>query len=105
MRAWSAAPVPMLFALPPRDGPLLVAAGLLLGRLPDLARRRLRLRAVPVIVFNASQSLGPAAVLAFSGHLGIPAREQAIATMRVAFLVDAALAPVGLAVAVAAGGR
>jgi len=35
--------VPMLFALPPRDVPLLVAAGYLLGEAPAFARGRVRL--------------------------------------------------------------
>jgi HD-GYP domain-containing protein (c-di-GMP phosphodiesterase class II) len=129
--------VPMLFALPPRVVPLAVAAGFLLGRAGDLARGRLSFSHIPVLVFNASYSLGPAIVLALAGahtpswqqapiYVGalaaqfaadfvpnaiwsrlawsVPILEHA-RTTRVAFLVDSALAPVGLVVAIAAPGE
>jgi len=129
--------VPMLFILPPRIVPLLVAAGFLLGHSVDLARGRLAVSHIPVLIFNASHSLGPAVVLGLAAartprwhdvpiYLGalaaqfaidfvpsaiwsrrvwaVPIREQARA-MRIAFLVDAALAPIALAVAVASRGH
>jgi HD-GYP domain-containing protein (c-di-GMP phosphodiesterase class II) len=129
--------VPMFFALPQRDVPLLIAGGLLLGQAPEFARGRASLSHWPISVFNATYALGPALVLclahahdphwrdapiyagAFAAQLvadfvpnaiwsrntwGIPFREQALA-MRMSLLVDAALAPVGLAVAIASNGR
>jgi HD-GYP domain-containing protein (c-di-GMP phosphodiesterase class II) len=129
--------VPMLFALPPRDVPLLVAAGYLLGEAPAFARGRVRLTQWPIFVFNASYSLAPALVLSLGGarearwhdaplyvgafaamwvadfvpnalwsrrSWGISPLEQARA-MRVSLLVDAALAPIGLTVALASHGR
>jgi hypothetical protein len=56
----------MLFILPPRIVPLLVAAGFVLGHSFDLARGRLALSHIPVLIFNASHSLGPAVVLALA---------------------------------------
>jgi HD-GYP domain-containing protein (c-di-GMP phosphodiesterase class II) len=129
--------VPMLFALPPRLVPLIVAAGFVLGHASLLVRGRLTVSHIPVLVFNASHSLGPAVVLAVAGartpgwddvplYVGalaaqfaadfvfnatwsrtawdVPVLEHARAS-RIAFLVDAALAPVGLVVAIAAGGQ
>jgi HD-GYP domain-containing protein (c-di-GMP phosphodiesterase class II) len=129
--------VPMLFALPPRDVPLVVAAGLLLAEAPRLARDRTSLTHWPISVFSASYSLGPALVLSFSHAAtpqwsdwpiyvgafaaqfvadfvptavwsrvawGVGPLEQA-KTMRIAALVDAALAPIGIAVAIAAPGK
>ncbi|MGH2998999.1 MAG: hypothetical protein ACRDNM_06845, partial [Gaiellaceae bacterium] len=58
--------VPMLFALPPRDVPLLVAAGYLLGEVPGMARGRVPLNQWPVFVFNATYSLAPALVLSLA---------------------------------------
>jgi len=58
--------VPMLFMLPPRVVPLLVAAGFLLGHTADLVRGRLTVSHVPVLIVNASHSLGPAVVLALA---------------------------------------
>jgi HD-GYP domain-containing protein (c-di-GMP phosphodiesterase class II) len=130
--------VPMLFALPPRGVPLLVAGGLLLSRAPDLVRKRFALNKLPFPFMDASHSLGPAAVLSLAsarppswqdapiyvGALaaqfgmdlvpgtiwsratwsGITIREH-VRSMRISFLVDAALAPVGLVVAIATVGR
>jgi HD-GYP domain-containing protein (c-di-GMP phosphodiesterase class II) len=59
--------VPMLFALPPRDLPLLVAAGYLLAEAPNFARGRVPLNQWPIFVFNASYSLAPALVLSLGG--------------------------------------
>jgi putative nucleotidyltransferase with HDIG domain len=56
--------VPMLFVLPPRSVPLVIAAGFVLGHGADLIRRRLPISHVPVLVFNAFHSIGPALVLA-----------------------------------------
>ena len=128
--------VPMFFALPPRSVPLVVAAGMLVGRAPDFARDRVTLSHIPVHIFNATHALGPAVVLALAGtqspswrHTpvylaalaaqfgadlvpgtiysrvawGVPLVEHA-RSMRVSVLVDAALAPVGLAVAIASHG-
>jgi HD-GYP domain-containing protein (c-di-GMP phosphodiesterase class II) len=129
--------VPMLFALPPRSVPLVVAVGYLLAQSPVLARRQVALSHVPLMLGNASHALGPAFVLSLSGHrmpswsdapiylgaLGaqfaadfvpgavwsrnayrVPLREHARA-MRVPMLVDSALAPIGLVVAIATVGR
>jgi HD-GYP domain-containing protein (c-di-GMP phosphodiesterase class II) len=129
--------VPMLFALPPRSIPLLVAAGYLLGQANALARRDLALSHLPLMIGNASHSLGPALVLSLAGvrtpawhdapiycaalatqFVGdfVPSavwsrtaykvsfREHARA-MRVPVLVDTALAPIGLVVAIATVGR
>jgi HD-GYP domain-containing protein (c-di-GMP phosphodiesterase class II) len=129
--------VPMLFALPPRDVPLLVAAGYLLGEAPGFARGRVSLSQWPIFVFNASYSLAPALVLSLGGarearwhdaplyvgafaamwvadfvpnaiwsrhSWGISPMEQAKA-MRTSLLVDGALAPIGLTVALASHGH
>jgi HD-GYP domain-containing protein (c-di-GMP phosphodiesterase class II) len=129
--------VPMLFALPPRSVPLIVAAGLLLGQSWDLAQGKRALSHIPLVVADATHSLGPAFVLALAGARtpswrdvpiylvalasqfcadflpgmiysgaawGVPVTEHA-RSMRIAFLVDAALAPVGLTVAIASHGR
>jgi len=58
--------VPMFFALPPRDVPLLIAAGILLGQGPDFARGRMSLSRWPISVFDASYALGPALVLSLT---------------------------------------
>jgi HD-GYP domain-containing protein (c-di-GMP phosphodiesterase class II) len=129
--------VPMLFTLPPRSLPLVVAAGCLLGHMRELVRGPLPLSHAPILLFNASHVLGPALVLSFAGSDGaswqdVPIYLGALAaqffadfvpsaiwsrtswkvplvdhfrSMRVPILVDAALAPVGLAVAIAAGAR
>jgi HD-GYP domain-containing protein (c-di-GMP phosphodiesterase class II) len=129
--------VPMLFALPPRSVPLVVAAGLLIGQAPNLIRGRRQLSHLPLIVADATHSLGPAVVLALAGanaaswHAapiylvalaaqfcldfapgaiysrvawGVSLASHARA-VRVAFYVDASLAPIGLAVAIASQGR
>lgn len=129
--------VPMLFALPPRDVPLLIAAAFLLGQAPNLLRRKMPLSHVPIVLANASHAIGPAIVLSLGNAVtpqwrdtplylaalgsqfvtefvptaiwarigwGMPMATYA-RSMRVPVLVDASLAPVGLAVAIAAGGR
>jgi hypothetical protein len=129
--------VPMLFALPPRSVPLLVVAGLLLGKAPELARGTLAPSKIYLSFIDACHSVGPVLVLALAGpstpswrHVplylaalaaqfgtdfipsaiwsrmafGVSLLEHA-RSVRVAFLVDAALAPVGLVVAIAAGER
>ncbi len=126
--------VPMLFALPPRVVPLLVAAGYVLGQ---TVRRNRPLSHVPIVVASAWYSLGPAVVLAVAGSraprwhdaplyvaalaaqfgvdfgcgatwsrlgYGISAREHLLSMRETAF-VDVALAPVGLVVAVATIGK
>jgi HD-GYP domain-containing protein (c-di-GMP phosphodiesterase class II) len=128
--------VPMLFLLPPRSVPLLVALGYLLGQAPRLARREIAATHIPIILGNAWHSLGPAVVLSLAAtgapawHFvpiyllalatqfaadfvpsavwsrcgwGVPVLTHARA-MRVPILVDAALAPVGLTVAIATQG-
>jgi HD-GYP domain-containing protein (c-di-GMP phosphodiesterase class II) len=128
--------VPMLFVLPPRAVPLLVAAGFLARHLPGLARGTLSPSHVPILVINASYALGPAVVIALAGATTagwdrvpvyvlalaaqltadfavsaswsrlvwrVPLAEHARA-MRISFLVDASLAPIGLTVAIASGG-
>ncbi len=59
--------VPMLFTLPPRSVPLVVAAGMLLGQAPDFARKQLPLSHIPIQIANATHALGPAVVLALAG--------------------------------------
>jgi len=129
--------VPMLFALPPRLVPLLVAAAFLLGQAPELVRGRFPLSHTPLLLANATHSLGPAVVLALTagrvpGWSHAPIYLGALATQfagdfvptaiwsragwgisfvtharssRIPVLVDTALAPIGLAVAIASGGR
>jgi HD-GYP domain-containing protein (c-di-GMP phosphodiesterase class II) len=129
--------VPMFFALPVRDVPLLVVAGLLLGQLPSFVQRTMPLSHWPILVFGAWYSLAPALVLSLIGarnprwhdapvYVGAFAAQFAsdfvpnaiwswrswdigplehARAMRLSFLVDAALAPVGLAVAIASSGR
>ena len=126
--------VPMLFALPPRDVPLLVAAGYIAGQ---LHRRTHPLSHTPIDIANAWYSLGPAVVLAvgetsgpawshaaiyvgaFGAQFavdfattstwsriayGVPVRDH-LRSMRETVLVDAALSPIGLGVAIATAGR
>jgi HD-GYP domain-containing protein (c-di-GMP phosphodiesterase class II) len=129
--------VPMLFTLPPRIVPLLVAAGLMLGKTPELFRGTLAPSKLYFSLFDSWHALGPVLVLsiggaAVAGWADVPLYLGALAAQfgadfvagaiwargawgasivdhaqstRVAFLVDAALAPVGLVVAIAAGGR
>jgi HD-GYP domain-containing protein (c-di-GMP phosphodiesterase class II) len=127
--------VPMLFALPLSWVPLFVAAGLLLGQIPELVRVSPE-RAL-LVAPNALHSLGPVTVLALAGERapnlhdwplylaalaaqflfdgvaqgahqwyveGVTPRSL-LPSMRWAFLVDTALAPIGLAVAFAAADR
>jgi HD-GYP domain-containing protein (c-di-GMP phosphodiesterase class II) len=124
--------VPMLFLLPLPYVPLFVAAGLLLGCVPELVRVSPD-RAL-LVAPNSCHSLGPVAVLALAGETapslqhwwlylgglvaqfavdclvfgahqwyvnGVAPHTQ-LPFMGWAFLVDGALAPVGLAVALAA---
>jgi len=126
--------VPMLFALPPRDVPLLVAAGFVVSQ---FARRTRRPSRTPIDIANAWYSIGPAVVLALAGPsapgwtsaplyagafaaqfgvdflttstwsriaYGVRVRDH-LRSMRETALVDAALSPVGLVVAIAAVGR
>ncbi|MCW2975123.1 MAG: metal dependent phosphohydrolase [Actinomycetia bacterium] len=129
--------VPMLFTLPPRSVPLLVAAGLLLSKLPDFARGTFAPSKAHFSLVDAWHSVGPVLVLSLAAagapswtyvplYLGALAAQfgadfipgaiwshtafgvslvEHARSMRVAFLVDAALAPVGLVVAIAAGER
>ena len=124
--------VPMLFLLPLGQVPLFVAAGLLLGRVPELIRVSID-RAL-LVPSNSAHSLGPVTVLALAGEAGPNLRHwplylgalvaqfavdlcvngahqwyvngvppaSALRFMGWAFLVDSALAPIGLAVAIAA---
>ena len=58
--------VPMLFALPARDVPLLIAAGYLVGQAPEFVRGRVPTSQWPIFVFSASFTLGPALVLSLA---------------------------------------
>ena len=122
--------VPMLFALPPRDVPLLVAAGFVASQ---LFRRTHPLTHTPIDLANAWYSIGPAVVLAVAGpavpgwsdapvyigafcaqfavdfattstwsHVayGVRVRDH-LRAMRETMLVDTALSPVGIVVAIA----
>jgi HD-GYP domain-containing protein (c-di-GMP phosphodiesterase class II) len=128
--------VPMFFALPARDVPLLIATGYVLSEAPAFVRGKVPVGQWPIYVFSTSYALGPALVLslaharvprwqdapiylgAFAAQFaadfvpnaiwsrhswGIKPLDQARA-MRMAVLVDGALAPVGLVVAVASRG-
>src|SRR5581483_5359924 len=59
--------VPMLFLLPPGAVPLAVAAGLVVGALPDLVRRRVSLGRIPVLVTSSWFAVGPALVFLLAG--------------------------------------
>ncbi|MDX6466047.1 MAG: hypothetical protein QOI27_1087 [Gaiellaceae bacterium] len=129
--------VPMLFTLPLRSVPLLIAAGMALGQAPNLLTGRLAVSHLPILIFNASYSLGPVVVLslaasqppawhnapiyvaALAAQLAVDAIPSAIwsrlgygiglvehlRSMRTTMFVDAALAPIGLIVAIATIGR
>jgi HD-GYP domain-containing protein (c-di-GMP phosphodiesterase class II) len=127
--------VPMLFLLPLPYVPLFVAAGLLLGRIPELLRVSWD-RAL-LVAPNSCHALGPVTVLALVGektaslshwwlyvaalfaqfaadfvvsgghqwHVNGVAPRSQLPFMAWTFLVDGALAPIGLAVALAAQGH
>jgi HD-GYP domain-containing protein (c-di-GMP phosphodiesterase class II) len=59
--------VPMLFLVPLGSVPLLVAAGMVLGSVPDYVRRERHPNRVVAPVANAWHSVGPVAVLAVAG--------------------------------------
>jgi putative nucleotidyltransferase with HDIG domain len=61
--------VPMLFLLPLGSVPLLVAAGMVLGSLPEYVRRDRHPNHVLSTVGNAWHSVGPVAVLAAAGNV------------------------------------
>jgi HD-GYP domain-containing protein (c-di-GMP phosphodiesterase class II) len=126
--------VPMFLTLPPRDVPLLVAAGFITGQ---LHRRTHPLNHTPIDIANAWYSLGPALVLAFWGSqrpswsnaalyvaaFGAQAAVDVVTTstwsriaykvpvldhvrsMRETVLVDAALSPIGVGIAIATIGH
>jgi HD-GYP domain-containing protein (c-di-GMP phosphodiesterase class II) len=82
--------VPMLFLLPLSAVPLCVAAGLLLGRGPDLVRGRVSLDRALLSLVSSSYALGPAAVLAAAGERA-PAWEDwplYVAALGAQFLCD-----------------
>jgi HD-GYP domain-containing protein (c-di-GMP phosphodiesterase class II) len=60
--------VPMLFLLPLPTVPLCVAAGLLLGRVVEIARGRVSLDRALLSVVSSSYALGPATLLALAGE-------------------------------------
>jgi putative nucleotidyltransferase with HDIG domain len=62
--------VPMLFVLPPEVAPALVAAGRMLGGLPDFFKGRLPADRVISRLTDSWWALGPAAVLAIAGVHG-----------------------------------
>jgi HD-GYP domain-containing protein (c-di-GMP phosphodiesterase class II) len=129
--------VPMLFTLPPRMVPLLVAAGLILGKTPELVRGTLAPSKLYLSFVDSWHVVGPVLVLSLTsehapswqhvpvylGALGAQFGSDFIASSiwsraawgasiveharsaSVAFLVDTALAPIGLVVAIAAGVR
>jgi HD-GYP domain-containing protein (c-di-GMP phosphodiesterase class II) len=129
--------VPMLFTLPPRTVPLLVAAGLILGKAPELVRGTVAPSKLYLSFVDSWHAMGPVLVLSLAGAHApswqhVPVYLAALAAQfgsdfvassiwsraawgasivehvrsaRVAFLVDAALAPIGLVVAIAAGAR
>jgi len=58
--------VPMLFALPPRAVPLVVALGCLVGEVPALVRGTTPVSHVPLLLADAWYAVGPAVVLSFA---------------------------------------
>ena len=126
--------VPMLFLVPPSLAPLLVAAGFLLGGMPENLRGQWHLERAIVLVSNGWHALGAALVLVAAGSpspdwrlhwpifaaalvaqfafdlgssaaraaaLGVSIRPH-LPAVGLAYLVDLALAPLGLIVAYAA---
>jgi putative nucleotidyltransferase with HDIG domain len=65
--------MPMLILAPPALVPLLVAAGLLIGRLPSYLRREVHLTRVAFVLPDAFYAVGPAVVMAALGpaHIGL----------------------------------
>jgi putative nucleotidyltransferase with HDIG domain len=65
--------MPMLILAPPAMVPLLVAAGLLIGRLPSYLRRAVHPRRVVFVLPDAFYALGPALVMAAlaPAHVGL----------------------------------
>jgi putative nucleotidyltransferase with HDIG domain len=59
--------VPMLFLLPPGAVPLLVAAGIVLGGLPDYVRGRLHPSRLAIAFGDSWHAVGPALVLGLAG--------------------------------------
>jgi putative nucleotidyltransferase with HDIG domain len=59
--------VPMLFALPPALVPLAVAAGFVVGGLPDLLRGRFHAERLGAVILSAWHAVGAAAVFAAAG--------------------------------------
>jgi putative nucleotidyltransferase with HDIG domain len=57
--------VVMWFVLPPRLLPLIVCTALLAGAAPDLARRRMPISRLPLLITNSWHAVGPAIVLFF----------------------------------------
>jgi HD-GYP domain-containing protein (c-di-GMP phosphodiesterase class II) len=72
--------VPMLFALPPAEVPIVVALGLICGQLPDYVRRRVPLQRVLVSTGNAAYTLAPASVFVFADGRASGADEWAAVT-------------------------
>jgi putative nucleotidyltransferase with HDIG domain len=60
--------VPMLFALPPRSVPLVVALGYIAGEVPALVRGTTPVSHVPLLLADAWYAVGPAVVLAFAAN-------------------------------------
>jgi HD-GYP domain-containing protein (c-di-GMP phosphodiesterase class II) len=126
--------VPMLFLLPVRVVPIAVAAGFVLGRVPDMIRGRFPIERVSVLIGNSWYALGPALLFLAFGEPGphplawgglllallaqfagdfVTAVAREWFALRVhprhlvepllwIFMIDALLAPVGLAAAVGA---
>jgi HD-GYP domain-containing protein (c-di-GMP phosphodiesterase class II) len=125
--------VPMLFVLPSGMVPFGVAAGILLGSVPDYTRGNLHIERVFLRLGDSWYAVGPALVLGLAGEsqpdlrhwpvyaaalgaqflldygstairqwvvLGVPPRNH-LRTMASVWVIDAGLAPIGLAVAFA----
>jgi diguanylate cyclase (GGDEF)-like protein len=121
--------VPLVFAVPAAIVPIAVVVALMLARMPDLTARKVRARGLWLTFGNASFAIGPAIVFALAGTrparagigllvLALLAQfglDFVVATIRFGagngarllvqlrenwvYVIDAALAPVGLAVA------
>jgi len=59
--------VPALFVLPTPLVPLVTTVAILLPRVPDLVRRRVRLAMVPPVIIDAWFSIGPVLVIVLAG--------------------------------------
>jgi len=72
--------IPMLFALPPAEVPVVVALGLICAHLPDYLRRRVPAQRILVATGNASYTLAPALLFTVFYRPDAPVAEHAVLT-------------------------